>query len=456
MRGRGKPDTREQFVERQLAPAPGLGRIPDVDRDHAPVSGGIRQDLGEAADRMARWFEGWSSGQGNRHDVTMPRRLLARAATRSNEVETRPGLGSPTVTDEPTISFLTDGGQTAAAVLDRLVAYIAGARESLDVAIYDAHLSPDRADLLLGAFAAAEQRGVRVRAVYNDLGPEPGHALPVPKISKATPQSGPSLLQRLTRSVPFRAISGIPDLMHHKYVIRDRAWVWTGSTNWTDDSWTRQENAIVVIPSADLAAAYQIDFDQLWTGGVVENSGDLDDTPADLTYQAAPLGVRALFSPGRGREISELIGRRITDAGTRINICSPVLTSAEVLKALVTRIEAKTMPSGATITIDGPQMHGAISQWKLNSRAAWKVPLAEAVLHSGLVAEKSSTPYAPGTPHDYMHAKMVVCDDIVVTGSFNCSHSGEMNAENVLEVSSVPFANECANFVTEVHRRYAR
>ncbi len=354
------------------------------------------------------------------------------------------------------LTFLTDGGQPATDILDRLVSYIDGAQQSLDIAIYDAHLAADRADRLLAAFAAAEQRGVRVRAVYNDLGKTPDHTPPIPPVSKAAPQTGASLLERLTQSVPFRAISGIPDLMHHKYVIRDAGSVWTGSTNWTDDSWTRQENAIVVIPSADLAAAYQIDFDQLWTGGKVEDSGNLDDSPATLEYSGQPLHVRALFSPARGRAISELIGQRITEARTRINLCSPVLTSAEVLQALVARIDAGTMPTGATIAIDGPQMHGAISQWKLNERAAWKVPLAEKVLQSGLVAEKASTPYAPGTTHDYMHAKMVVCDDVVMTGSFNCSHSGEMNAENVLEVQSTPFADRCASFVTDVHARYAR
>jgi Phosphatidylserine/phosphatidylglycerophosphate/cardiolipin synthases and related enzymes len=362
--------------------------------------------------------------------------------------------------DEPTISFLTDGGQAATSILDRLVTFVDGAQSSLDLAIYDAHLAPDLADRLLGAFNAAEQRGVQVRAVYNDLTEhrdEQGNTAPaVPKISKATPQSGPSLLQRLAQAVPNKPISGIPDLMHHKYVIRDRSAVWTGSTNWTDDSWTRQENAIVVMPSADLAAAYQLDFDQLWTGGKVEDSGNLDDAPASLTYHNQPLAVRAMFSPARGREISELIAQRITEARTRINLCSPVLTSAEILKALVARIEADTMPPGTTIAIDGPQMHGAISQWEQNDRAAWKVPLAEQVLASGLVAAKASTPYAPGTTHDYMHAKMVVCDDIVMTGSFNCSHSGEMNAENVLEVQNAPFADECATFVTAVHARYAK
>lgn len=357
------------------------------------------------------------------------------------------------MTDEPTIHFLSDGGQAAASILDRLVAYLDRATRSLDVAIYDAHLAPALAQKLLAAFAAAEARGVAVRAVYNDLTKfSPEHP---PKPSKASPPTGASLLERLTVSVPFKSISGIPDLMHHKYVIRDAESVWTGSTNWTDDAWSRQENALIVIPSTDLAAAYQQNFDELWVGGIVQNSGNFDDEPASLSYQNQPFTVRGLFSPARGSQISELIGQRITDARTRVNICSPVITSSEILKALVTRIEDGTMPAGATIAIDGPQMSGAISQWKQNPRASWKVPLAERVLASGLVAAKPSTPYAPGALHDYMHAKMVVCDDHVMTGSFNCSHSGEMNAENVLDVHSSPFADECTTFVTAVHTRYA-
>jgi phosphatidylserine/phosphatidylglycerophosphate/cardiolipin synthase-like enzyme len=54
-----------------------------------------------------------------------------------------------------------------------------------------------------------------------------------------------------------------------------------------------------------------------------------------------------------------------------------------------------------------------------------------------------------------MHAKVVVCDDVVLTGSYNLSHSGEMNAENLLEIESAHFADECAAFCEQVHARYA-
>ena len=47
---------------------------------------------------------------------------------------------------------------------------------------------------------------------------------------------------------------------------------------------------------------------------------------------------------------------------------------------------------------------------------------------------KRSTPWAPDSVHDFMHAKVTVADDTVFVGSFNLSRSGEMNAENVLEI----------------------
>src|SRR5689334_5358872 len=112
------------------------------------------------------------------------------------------------------ITFLRDGGQPASDTADRLIAFLAAATTSLDIAVYDAHLDGDMADRLLATLDAAEQRGVRVRAVYND-DHRRGATTPPP------PPEGPSLLQRLSLAVTAEAIPGVPDLMHHKYVIRD-------------------------------------------------------------------------------------------------------------------------------------------------------------------------------------------------------------------------------------------
>jgi phosphatidylserine/phosphatidylglycerophosphate/cardiolipin synthase-like enzyme len=56
--------------------------------------------------------------------------------------------------------------------------------------------------------------------------------------------------------------------------------------------------------------------------------------------------------------------------------------------------------------------------------------------------------------HDYMHAKVTVCDDTTFIGSFNLSRSGEKNAENVLEIHDAGLADRLAAFIDEVRAKY--
>jgi phosphatidylserine/phosphatidylglycerophosphate/cardiolipin synthase-like enzyme len=53
-----------------------------------------------------------------------------------------------------------------------------------------------------------------------------------------------------------------------------------------------------------------------------------------------------------------------------------------------------------------------------------------------------------------MHAKVTVADDTTFLGSFNLSRSGELNAENVLEVDDAGIADRMAAFVDSVRDRY--
>ena len=105
-------------------------------------------------------------------------------------------------------------------------------------------------------------------------------------------------------------VPGWPDLMHHKYVIRDGTSVWTGSMNWTDDSWTRQENVIVTVESREPSRRFEQDFEQLWTTRDVERSGKVDSGPSRVDR----MPVRAWFSPGHGERLAHEIASRIARA----------------------------------------------------------------------------------------------------------------------------------------------
>ena len=96
-----------------------------------------------------------------------------------------------------------------------------------------------------------------------------------------------------------------------------------------------------------------------------------------------------------------------------------------------------------------------LDQWHENGNAEWKSPLLRTTLTRAPFTGKVSTPYAPGSVHDYMHAKVTVADDTVFVGSFNLSHSGELNAENMLELEDKQLADRLAAFVDEVRARYA-
>jgi phosphatidylserine/phosphatidylglycerophosphate/cardiolipin synthase-like enzyme len=338
------------------------------------------------------------------------------------------------------VRTLTDGGQSSLEVAQMIATFVAPARTSLELALYDVRLHDDTADVVRDALVGAHERGVHVRLLYNLDRDDARPPVPPP------PMTEPDLIE----SLPFdtAAVPGWPDLMHHKYVVRDRDAVWTGSTNWTDDSWTREENVIVIVESTGLAIRFQDDFAQLWKKRDVEKSGRVDTSPIDV----GGVPVRPWFSPKRGEKLAQEIGTRIGTATRRIRIASPVITSGPILGTLAeVAADGKVDVAGV---VDATQIREVLQQWHVNGNVTWKLPSLRFVMEHGHFTGKRSTPYAPGAVHDYMHAKVAVCDDTVFIGSFNLSHSGEENAENVLEIADATLADRMAAYVDQVRALY--
>jgi phosphatidylserine/phosphatidylglycerophosphate/cardiolipin synthase-like enzyme len=289
--------------------------------------------------------------------------------------------------------------------------------------------------------------------------------------------------------------------MHSKYIIRDgtlpSAAVLMGSANFTNDAWSLQDNNILVFEKApELARYYENDFGELWDSGAIANSGR-DDT-GEVTVDGIP--VKVAFSPGRGRQIDTDISSAIGTAQDRLLVASMVISSGGVLGALVDRAHRVTEFGGI---FDATQMEGVMKDWaRAGGGAQNRQPHTESTRHtthgrsaaarssggsrrSGghldahhgaslaqvrgsafqgkaqlftaiapLLHAKSSLPYGPKTPHNFMHNKLAVCDDTVITGSFNFSSNATRNAENVVMVQSQELADAYAAYVHELMQDY--
>ena len=338
---------------------------------------------------------------------------------------------------------LTDGGQTPTEIAREVATFIGAARTSLDLALYDVRFETDAGALVLATLLAAQQRCVTIRLVYNVDHPGP---IPVPP----PPEMKPEAIEALP--VPTRGIAGVPDLMHHKFVVRDATDVWSGSTNWTDDSWSRQENVIVrVLEAPALAHAFTLNLDELWEGGKVEHTGRVQPRPVTV---GDGIEVRPWFTPEYGDALSLRVAKFIGRARRRVRIASPVLTSGPILGTLVEVVNENRCDVAGVV--DETQIDQVFHQWATNGVSAWKIPLLNTVLTGAPFSGKVSTPWTPESLHDFMHAKVVVADDVAFVGSFNYSRSGERNAENVLEIHDAAVADHLATFVDEVRERYPR
>jgi phosphatidylserine/phosphatidylglycerophosphate/cardiolipin synthase-like enzyme len=95
-------------------------------------------------------------------------------------------------------------------------------------------------------------------------------------------------------------------------------------------------------------------------------------------------------------------------------------------------------------------------QWKAANVGADKVNTWQKVARH--LVRKNSIPFDrqnTSQPHNFMHNKLVVADQIVVTGSFNLSNHAMGNAENVLLIQDAAIADLYTNYIQRLMASYA-
>ncbi len=226
-------------------------------------------------------------------------------------------LPTPAPAASPTdIAVLFPGSLTGSATTnpgpaDALFSSLAGnATTSIDVALYDFDRTSVR-----DALIAAKQRGLSVRVVGdNEAAADPSYQPFYASLSNA----------------------GIPvvndtksSLMHNKFAVFDAAVTWTGSANFSDTSFTRNGENIVVITDTVVASIYHTEFEELFSG---EFSNDKTDNTAHNTTVGGS-AVEIAFTPTDG--VEERIIAAIASADVRVQVAQFTFTNQDIAAALI-------------------------------------------------------------------------------------------------------------------------
>jgi phosphatidylserine/phosphatidylglycerophosphate/cardiolipin synthase-like enzyme len=342
-------------------------------------------------------------------------------------------------------------------VANRIARFIGETRTTLDIAIYDFRLRDEAAAIITDALRERARNKVVIRIIYDAATDAGGDVAPTtsPAHLEADRKSPgtETFVQSFADFAQVRGIIGYRVLMHNKYLVRDgdsaEAAVFMGSANYTNDSWGLQENNLLQLRSQSLAAYYAKNFAGLLATGRIAERPPVRDVD---TVRVADVPVTIAFAPEQSPAIVKEIVGAIAAARRRLYVASVVLSSGPILAALSEAIDRGMPPGGL---YDGPQMDQVRRQWQVAHVGADKINTWDKV--AGHLARKNSLPYdrnKPHQPHNFMHNKLVIADDVVVAGSFNLSNHAMGNAENVLLIRDAGIASTYETYIQEIATRY--
>jgi phosphatidylserine/phosphatidylglycerophosphate/cardiolipin synthase-like enzyme len=342
-------------------------------------------------------------------------------------------------------------------VANRIAKFISEARTTLDIAIYDFRLGDEAAAIIVGALRERAKNKVAIRIIYDattEPNGDPGPAASPAHIEADQKAPGTDVFVHSFADIAqIKAVTGYRVLMHSKYLVRDgnsdQAAVFLGSANYTNDSWGLQENNLLQLGSRELASYFSKNFAGLFA------SGRIAERPANRDVDSVRVGdvpVTVAFAPDQSPAIVKEIVGAIAGARQRLLVASVVLSSGPILAALSEAID-RGMPLGGLY--DGPQMDQVRRQWAAAHVGADKISTWDKVATH--LVRKNSIPYdrnKPHQPHNFMHNKLMIADDVVVTGSFNLSNHAMANAENVLLIHDAEIASKYAAYIQALEAKY--
>ena len=285
-----------------------------------------------------------------------------------------------------------------------IIARINTVQSTLDVAMYNTTNSN-----IVQAIENAADRGVDVRYIADDE------------------TSNTALQGTLPFDVLFRTGDGI---MHHKFIIADaeipgKAWLWTGSTNFSSNQLSSDPNHAYIFNEQSLAQNYKREFDELWGTNTTHDYNRLGQEKLDNTAHQFLFGetlIESYFSPSD--ETGCHIMQALASADHHIEIGLLLLTKEDLVDQIITLHN-----SGILIRViveDEESSSQALTRLR-NAGVPTRVHEFSSIFHHKYAIIDEGYPDS---------------DPIVITGSHNWTWSADnINDENTLIVHNQSFAN---------------
>lgn len=294
-------------------------------------------------------------------------------------------------------------------VAAELINQINNAQETIHIASFEFNLTA-----VAEALIAAHNRGVDVRWVTDDeFGLETDEEMDRGQFAMLT-AAGIEIVDD-ARSA----------LMHNKFWIFDGQIVWTGSTNITKNGIFRNNNNVIVVESAEVAAMFTREFDEMWAGEFGPRS------PSTLSEQTTIIQgtpVEILFAP-EDKVMDELVPL-IDQARDNIKFMAFSFTHDGLGDAMLAKAAAGVDVSGIFETRGSKTEYSELPK----------------MFCANLAVRQDGN---PGTFH---HKVIIIDDRIVITGSLNFSdNANNSNDENVIIVNNSDIA---AQYLQEFQRRW--
>lgn len=306
------------------------------------------------------------------------------------------------------------------ALEDTVIAFINRATETIDFCLYNFNNSG--LSNISTALNQAKNRGVKVRVIVSGNTTHPG-----------TKELDPSIG---VLESPYSAETGI---MHNKFILFDagsanpiKPWVWTGSTNLSEDQVNYDANNVIMIQDQSLAKTYQVEFEEMWGTTALQPDKSkakfgvqkTDNTPHFFNISGKL--VECYFSPTDGTN-QKIIGA-IRSADNDLNVETMLITRTDLASEIVA---AQQRGVNVHVITDNMVDNGTT----INDILSKGLPQGKAVFDS----------WANGLMHHKLaiaDANFKTSDPLVITGSHNWSYSADnLNDENTLIIHDAEIAN---------------